>query len=258
MWSDTIQIGSAKVRVSFSPEPTGKRVQIDTVVKAIGKAEHSVIFCIFTPTDKDLRAACFKGGDKGLMMFGLVNNISPDSAAKAEAARKDGKVLTNPQLANMELFHRSRDQKDVIEGAYFSPATVPEGFEPELRTFPGAEVPEYAPVVIHHKFVVVDAEGSYPVVYTGSANMSENSEHNNDENLLEIRDGRVAAIYLAEFMRLYEHYRARAHAIKQKKQPARAKKKPLALRPNREWADRHYTPGSPEWKARLAMAASPS
>ena len=43
--------------------------------------------------------------------------------------------------------------------------------------------------------------------------MSGNSVFNNDENLLEIKGSRLACIYLAEFLRLYEHYRARAGFI---------------------------------------------
>jgi phosphatidylserine/phosphatidylglycerophosphate/cardiolipin synthase-like enzyme len=41
-------------------------------------------------------------------------------------------------------------------------------------------------VRVHHKFVVIDAEGESPVVFTGSANFSGNSLRSNDENLLEI------------------------------------------------------------------------
>jgi phosphatidylserine/phosphatidylglycerophosphate/cardiolipin synthase-like enzyme len=52
-------------------------------------------------------------------------------------------------------------------------------------------------VIIHHKFIVIDAEGENPVIYTGSANMSNNTEHNNDENLIELKNQRIAAIYLA-------------------------------------------------------------
>ena len=172
-------MGRAKIRVSFSPEPKGKRTQIDTVIAAVKKATSSVLFCIFTPTDKQLRDACFEAGDKGLMMFGLVNNISPASAAEAEAAQKNGAVLASPVLANLELFHRNRDDRDVIEGSFFSPSTVPHGFEVEHRYFPG-ERSTAPPVIIHHKFVVNRPETDDPVVYTGSANMSENSEHNNE------------------------------------------------------------------------------
>jgi phosphatidylserine/phosphatidylglycerophosphate/cardiolipin synthase-like enzyme len=238
--------------VCFSPEPKDQRTQIDTIVDAIGAAKHSVVFCLFMPTDAPLRDACFKAGDNGLMMFGLVNHISEKSAEDAEQAQQDGKVLNTTQLANLELYHRSKEQKDVIDAAFFSPATVPEGFMPELQLFPGEHAPPFAPVIIHHKFLVIDAEGDNPIVYTGSANMSNNSEHFNDENLLEIRDKRIAGIYLAEFLRLYEHYRARAIAISD--QQSGHKRERLVLQPNGSWADKYFVEGSPEEKARVALA----
>lgn len=256
-WSDTVSIGAAKVRVCFSPEPKDQRTQIDTVVEAIRNAKSSVLFCIFTPTDQALREACFAAGDKGLMMYGLVNNISPASAMEAEQAQANGETLASPKLANMELYHRNQNEKDVIEGSYFSRSTAPQGFEVERRYFPGEKPSKVPPVVIHHKFIVIDAETSNPVVYTGSANMSENSEHNNDENLLEIRDKRIARIYLAEFMRLYEHYRARAIFIKQKEQALQGNPAPqqkLKLQPDSGWARKYYVDGSPESRARQAMA----
>ena len=117
------------------------------------------------------------------------------------------------------------------------------------RTFP--------PVIVHHKFVVIDAETDSPVIYTGSANMSGNSVFNNDENLLEIKGSpRLAQIYLAEFLRLYEHYRARARFIKFKLSHQPAAQAGFSLRPDRSWADKHFAPGSPEFKARLRMLSS--
>lgn len=255
-WSDEIKVGGASVRASFSPEPNDKRTQIDTIIDAIGRAKHSVLFCLFSPTDALLRDACFAAGDKGLMMFGLVNTISQHSAESGEAKQKKGEKVNATELASIELYHRSRNNRDVVDGKYFSSATVPEGFDVEMQLFPGEKRPPYAPVIIHHKFLVIDAEGTNPVVYTGSANMSNNSEHNNDENLLEIRDTRVASIYLAEFLRLYEHYRARALAIEA---AVGKKKKPqLKLQPDRHWADKYYVDGSPEAKARLALAGKPT
>jgi len=255
-WSAPIPLGTAMLRATFSPEASGKREQIDTVIRAIEAAQHSVLFCIFTPTDQPLRTACFKAGDKGLMMFGIVNNISAKSAAESAAAQASGQIIDAAKIANLELFHRSRKNKDVIEGAHFGTATLPAGFRPELTIFPGDATRDFGEVVIHHKFVVIDAEGADPVVYTGSANMSENSEHNNDENLIEIRDRRVAAIYLAEFMRLYEHYRARAIGIEA--QLGHAPQRRLALAKTRGWANKYYKTGSPEAKARVAMAGTPT
>ncbi|VWB76867.1 phospholipase [Burkholderia aenigmatica] len=258
-WSEPMTIGSAQVRVAFSPEPAGQRTEIDTIVAAIAAAKHSVSFCLFMPTDAALRDACFAAGDRGLMMFGLVNKINVGSATKADAEQQAGQTLDAATLANLELYHRSRDNHDVIDAAYFSPATVPQGFEPELRLFPGEPAPAFPPVVIHHKFIVIDAEGANPVVYTGSANMSRNSEQFNDENLLEIRDPRIAAIYLAEFLRLYEHYRARALSINAKQHGTDAgtgAHARLALAPDSSWAKKYYVAGSPEEKARIALAST--
>jgi len=107
---------------------------------------------------------------------------------------------------------------------------------------------------VHHKFIVIDAETDSPVIYTGSANMSGNSVFNNDENLLEIKGSpRLAQIYLAEFLRLYEHYRARASFIRFKLSNQPAPQTGFALLPDRSWAKKHYTAGSAEFKARVRM-----
>jgi len=66
---------------------------------------------------------------------------------------------------------------------------------------------------VHTKYMLVDPLSDDPIVVTGSANFSNASTKNNDENMLIIRgDTRVADIYLGEFMRLYTHYRFRAFA----------------------------------------------
>jgi phosphatidylserine/phosphatidylglycerophosphate/cardiolipin synthase-like enzyme len=60
---------------------------------------------------------------------------------------------------------------------------------------------------IHSKFLLHDPLGADPIVVTGSANFSENSTNDNDENMLLIRgETRVADIYFTEFNRLFFHY----------------------------------------------------
>ena len=212
-----------------------------------------MIFCLFTPTDEKLRQACFTVGDAGKMMFGLVNIVAkyePDISPSASG------TIPADQIARLEIYHRSKDKKDVIGAEFFSTKTVPVGFEPEINIFPGKKPPGYPPVIIHHKFVVIDAETESPIIYTGSANMSGNSVFGNDENLLEIKGSpRLARIYLAEFLRLYEHYRARARIIAFRRQGRTASEFGLALQKDRSWADKYYTPGTPEFKARLRMLA---
>lgn len=60
---------------------------------------------------------------------------------------------------------------------------------------------------IHSKFMLRDPLGVDPLVVTGSANFSNPSVNDNDENMLLIRGNeRVADIYFTEFNRLYNHY----------------------------------------------------
>jgi phosphatidylserine/phosphatidylglycerophosphate/cardiolipin synthase-like enzyme len=64
---------------------------------------------------------------------------------------------------------------------------------------------------IHSKFLLMDPLGADPIVITGSANFSEASTTDNDENMIVIRGNtRVADIYFTEFNRLFNHYYFRA------------------------------------------------
>jgi PLD-like domain len=251
-WSNTVSVGDAGIRVFFSPEP-GKpgddSVSMETIVQEVHGARSSVVFCLFTPTDKLLRDACFAAGDAGKMMFGLVNRVArQEPTAKPTST---GKIPAD-KLAALEIYHRSREAKDTIGADFFSAENVPPGFEREVNIFPGEKAPGYPPVIIHHKFIVIDAETDSPIIYTGSANMSGNSVFGNDENLLEIKGSpRLARIYLAEFLRLYEHYRARAHYIAWVLSGKPAQK--FALAHDRSWANKHFQPGTPEYKARIRM-----
>lgn len=56
------------------------------------------------------------------------------------------------------------------------------------------------PYILHHKVFILDDE----IVVLGSFNFSANADESNDENLLVIHDPSVAALYLAEFERIYE------------------------------------------------------
>ncbi len=242
-WSRRIQVGDAHIRVFFSPEPNASRVSVDTVVQAVKAARKSVLFCLFSPTDRALRDAIFAAGDRGLMMFGLINKLST-----TEPGEGTGDAAAQ---ARIELYHRSRNNRDV-----FAHDLYPRGGEPglfwwEVASLPG-EKAEF-PVYIHHKFVVIDAETDTPTIFTGSANMSENALHRNDENLLEItKCPRLAGIYLAELMRLYEHYRARAawNRWKHKQDDT------YRLQPDARWARTAYRRGTPQFKSRVNLVGS--
>jgi phosphatidylserine/phosphatidylglycerophosphate/cardiolipin synthase-like enzyme len=108
---------------------------------------------------------------------------------------------------------------------------------------------------IHTKYMLIDPLSDDPIVITGSANFSDASTKNNDENMLIIRgDTRVADIYLGEFMRLYTHYRFRAFA----QEAAREGRPPqkLYLTADNSWTQPYYEQGSVKQQERLMFAGA--
>lgn len=60
---------------------------------------------------------------------------------------------------------------------------------------------------VHTKFLLIDPLSEDPLVCSGSANFSDNSLTQNDENMLLIRGNkRVADIYMTEFDRIFRHF----------------------------------------------------
>jgi hypothetical protein len=62
---------------------------------------------------------------------------------------------------------------------------------------------------MHHKFVVIDFDQPTARVYLGSYNFSIPADTKNGENLLAIRDRRVAVSYTIEALRIFDHYHFR-------------------------------------------------
>jgi phosphatidylserine/phosphatidylglycerophosphate/cardiolipin synthase-like enzyme len=56
---------------------------------------------------------------------------------------------------------------------------------------------------VHHKFAVIEVEGSDPVVILGSYNWTDSGAYDNDENTLIIHDRDLARAYHAEWQRLW-------------------------------------------------------
>jgi phosphatidylserine/phosphatidylglycerophosphate/cardiolipin synthase-like enzyme len=102
---------------------------------------------------------------------------------------------------------------------------------------------------IHSKFLLMDPLSDDPIVVTGSANFSEASTKDNDENMLLIRGNtRVADIYFTEFNRLFNHYYFRSvqeslaeHT--EDPQDATTRGASLFLAETDEWT-RKYEPGT--------------
>ena len=87
---------------------------------------------------------------------------------------------------------------------------------------------------MHHKFLVIDFDKPTARVYTGSFNFSLAADTKNGENLLCIRDRRVATSFMIEAVRIFDHYHFRVASAE-----AKEKGKKLQLAKPR-WQE-HYT-----------------
>ena len=95
---------------------------------------------------------------------------------------------------------------------------------------------------MHHKFVVIDFDKPTARVYLGSYNFSSPADIKNGENLLLIRDRRIATSYMIEALRIFDHYHFRV--VQQQAKQARRKLQ-LAKPPRNAgeipWWDEDYT-----------------
>ena len=107
---------------------------------------------------------------------------------------------------------------------------VPEPFKSEPTGGSG--------VRMHHKFIVIDFDKPSARVYLGSYNFSSAADTKNGENLLLIRDRRIAVSYVVEALRIFDHYHFRVIAQEAKK----ARKKLVLAKPPRK-------PGETPWWA---------
>ena len=105
---------------------------------------------------------------------------------------------------------------------------------------------------LHTKYMILDALSTEPTLISGSANFSDASVKNNDENMLIVRGNtRVADMYLGEFMRLFHHYYFREVYNRITKKKGSGDHTKAYLCPDSSWVRKYYKEGSIHWKERL-------
>ena len=95
---------------------------------------------------------------------------------------------------------------------------------------------------MHHKFVVIDFDKPSARVYMGSYNFSSPADVKNGENLLLIKDRRIAVAYTVEALRIFDHYQFRV--VEQTAKKAKTKlelKKPPRNPGETAWWEEDYT-----------------
>jgi hypothetical protein len=153
-------------------------------------------------------------------------------------------VLLESRDEDMEALSRDPDNRFAVGATYGD--TPLGGMLAERLTGLNRHV-----LYIHTKFALVDPLTEDPLIITGSANFSDASIKNNDENMLVIRgDARVADVYLSEFMRMFNHFFAR-NLVSLQRDPSTSHL--THLRPDDSWREVHYRDG-PQQKERLYFA----
>jgi hypothetical protein len=113
-------------------------------------------------------------------------------------------------------------------------ANVPEPFKSEPSGGTGTRM--------HHKFTVIDFDKPTARVYLGSYNFSTPADRENGENLVIVRDRRIAVSYMIEALSLFDHYSFR---VAQKTAAAKGQKLHLSRPPRnpgeKPWWDDDYT-----------------
>jgi len=113
-------------------------------------------------------------------------------------------------------------------------ADVPEPFKSEPTGGTGTRM--------HHKFTVIDFDKPTARVYLGSYNFSTPADLKNGENLIVVRDRRIAVSYMIEALSLFDHYSFR---VPHKTAVAKGQKLHLAKPPRAlgemPWWDDDYT-----------------
>jgi phosphatidylserine/phosphatidylglycerophosphate/cardiolipin synthase-like enzyme len=108
---------------------------------------------------------------------------------------------------------------------------------------------------VHSKFLLIDPLGPDPIVVAGSANFSQASTTDNDENMIIVRgDRRTADIYVTEFNRIFNHYYFRSVTEVTAGEPQSVLDASLFLAEDDSWRQK-YKPGSLRAK-RLALYES--
>jgi phosphatidylserine/phosphatidylglycerophosphate/cardiolipin synthase-like enzyme len=178
VWND-LKLKGIDAQINFSP-----RSKKNAVLKSIGddvaQTTSSLFFSLafLYQTKGPIRDAVTKlQKDDEIFSYG----ISDRKVGGLDMAKPSGKVvLVSPQALSQNL---------------------PQPFKAEPTGGGG--------VRMHHKFVVVDFDKPTARVYMGSFNFSGVADTSNGENLLLIRDRRVAVSYMIEAVRLFDHYEFR-------------------------------------------------
>jgi phosphatidylserine/phosphatidylglycerophosphate/cardiolipin synthase-like enzyme len=210
-WSD-LGVTDLAARVTFSPHSRANAL-LDEIARDVEKTKSSLFFSL-----------AFLFQTPGAIRDAI------DAAIKNDTLFVYG--ISDKKLGGLDVLKPDGNIRPVFPAALSK--NVPAPFSEEPTGGMGTRM--------HHKFIVIDFDKPSARVYLGSYNFSHAADVKNGENLLEIRDRRIAVSYMVEAVRLFDAYRFRVAQAE-----AKAAKHELALtKPPRKptekpWWETYYT-----------------
>ncbi|WP_460218863.1 phospholipase D-like domain-containing protein [Psychroserpens sp. MEBiC05023] len=190
----------------LKPNPTKKytkianRSHMDTINAIQGRYAAKTFFSPISKKDILITACDLILNAKSMVLisapFGMDKRLVEAMGANDDAIIEYGIVNSTAKRRINGLHHKNT--------RFFTPN--------RLKTYMGRtwDAKAFGAHKIHTKIIIVDPYGDNPKVFFGSANFSEASCSDNDENaMLILNDKRLAAIMTVEFMRMYDHYKSR-------------------------------------------------
>jgi phospholipase D-like protein len=197
--------GSGKWTVWFTRTSAGQ--DIEAASELINKARHAILFLMFEPGNNGLLqvvqarlSPASPTFDPDLYVHGVVNTLRPAPAGAPEAVAVD--LVGRGQNTRFDL---RVVQPEGVRGGL--PGWAAEVMRRDFLMGQGGVIGH---AIIHSKVIVLDPF-TKPVVITGSHNFSHPASAANDENLLIVRNKRLAERYAVNIMSNYQHYRWRAY-----------------------------------------------
>lgn len=184
-WFD-LGLTGITAKVGFSPR-SAKNAVLKSIADDIATTNSSLFFSLaflYQTPGPVLSAINKLKADKKVFSYGISDR---------QVAGLEGEV------SGIDLQKPSGVVKQVSPAALSG--KVPEPFKSEPAGGRG--------VRMHHKFVVIDFDKPTARVYVGSFNFSNAADVSNGENLLVIRDRRIAVSYMVEALRIFDHYHFR-------------------------------------------------
>jgi len=216
-WHDVLDVSGTRYAFCFSPHADSK-LSLQPVAQAIAGAQQSVLFAI---------AFLYNSS-------GLVRNAI-DAAVQAPAMFTYG---TSDKKGNLTL-SKPNGRRAIVSFAALG-ASAPPPFQQEWSGGSG--------ISMHHKFVVCDFNGSNPVLFTGSSNLSPSGEANNGDNLIRITNPRIVVSYAIEAIKLFDHFAFRVSVDDNGGLPKVLQRPPAGGA--KPWFDSYFTAGTAKFADR--------